>query len=70
MGWRGKRRLSFGRLDVLGIVFLVLGFVLFLAEAGYGVLRDWLSAVGTPRFATSSRSRDGARELIPSKAFR
>lgn len=55
---------------MLGVVFLLLGFILFLAEAGYGVLRDRLSAARERSSKDAPWPRDGARELRSTGTFR
>ncbi|SDR55909.1 hypothetical protein SAMN05519103_05235 [Rhizobiales bacterium GAS113] len=59
MRLREKRRLSFRESFVLGLIFLVIGFGLFLAEAGYGALRDRLTASRGRRVACPLREGIG-----------
>ncbi|MBV9519097.1 MAG: hypothetical protein JO068_13350 [Hyphomicrobiales bacterium] len=55
---------------MLGIVFLVLGITLFLAEAGYEALRDRSVTGRTRPYRISSGRRGGMRELTHVKGLR
>jgi len=65
---KGRRRIW--ESCVLGIVFLVLGITLFLAEAGYEALRDRSATGRTRPYRISSGRRGGMRELTHVKGLR
>ncbi|MBV9568114.1 MAG: hypothetical protein JO172_08260 [Hyphomicrobiales bacterium] len=56
--------------QVLGLLFLVLGLILLLVEAGYDALRDRRPTRRTRSYRISPGWRRGMSGLIPAKTFR